>query len=194
MASGTYGFRMEKGRGGKIEIDGLKETQRALREMDNELRFEMKATHLKAAQVVVDGAIRFVPFKTGALAKSIRAAATMTSGKVRVGSASVPYAGPIHFGWPARRIKPQPFIYDAIDVRRQEVYDIYVARINGLIDTYGLDGTKIPASKTRDPGASVKTAPAEKSFEAVSYLRDKAGNITGGVYMSESGELKTVRF
>lgn len=194
MASGTYGFRMEKGRVGKIEIDGLKETQRALREMNHELRFEMKETHLKAAQVVVDGAIRFVPFKTGALAKSIRAAATMTSGKVRAGSAAVPYAGPIHFGWPAHRIKPQPFIYDAMDIRRKEVYDLYAARIYGLIDKHDLDGTKIPASKTRDPGASINVTPTKMSTEAVSYLRDKAGNITGGVFMSETGELKTVRF
>ena len=41
------------------------------------------------------------------------------------GGKEVPYAGPIHFGWPARRIKPQPFFYDAIDGRRDEIKDRY---------------------------------------------------------------------
>ena len=153
----------------------------------------MKETHLKAAEVVVNGAVRYVPVRTGKLAASIRAAATMTSGKVRAGSAAVPYAGPIHFGWPARRIKPQPFIYDAMDVRRKEVYELYAARIYGLIDQYGLDGTKIPASKLRDKGAAITVSP-NGSSEIVSTLRDKAGNITGGVFMDASGNLKTVRF
>lgn len=191
--AGTFGYRVE-GRGGRIQIDGLKETQKALREMNDDLKYKMKETHRKAAEIVVNGAVRFVPVRTGKLAASIRAAATMTSGKVRAGSAAVPYAGPIHFGWPARRIKPQPFIYDAMDVRRKEVYDLYAARIYGLIDTYGLDGTKIPSSRTRDPGGSIKVAPTSMQTEAVSYLRDKAGNITGGVFMSESGALQTVRF
>lgn len=187
--AGKYGYRVESGRGGKIQIDGLKETQRALREMSDDLKTKMKETHRQAAEVVVEGSKRYVPFRTGKLAASIRAAATMTSGKVRVGSASVPYAGPIHFGWPARSIKPQPFIYDAMDVRRQEVLEIYAARITGLIDEYNLDQTKIPGSRTRDPGANMSGG-----WEMASALRDTAGNITGGVYMDKSGNVKTVRF
>jgi HK97 gp10 family phage protein len=187
--AGKYGYRVEEGRGGKIQIDGLKETQKALREMSDDLKYKMKETHREAAEVVVEGSKRYVPFRTGKLAASIRAAATMTSGKVRVGSASVPYAGPIHFGWPARSIKPQPFIYDAMDVRRQEVLEIYSARITGLIDEYNLDQRKIPASRTRDPGATIGG-----SWEIASTLRDAAGNVTGGVYMDKSGNTKTVRF
>jgi hypothetical protein len=68
----------------------------------------------------------------------MRAAATMTSGKVRVGNAAVPYAGAIHFGWPARRIKPQPFIYDSLDGRRNAVAELYAERISGLVRKYNL--------------------------------------------------------
>jgi hypothetical protein len=50
----------------------------------------------------------------------------------------VPYAGPIHFGWPARQIKPNPFIYEVLDDRRQEVYAIYAQRISELIYKYDL--------------------------------------------------------
>ncbi len=124
--------------------------------MSDDPKDEMKSTHKKAAEVIVEGSKRYVPVRTGRLATSIRAVATRTSGRVRAGSAAVPYAGPIHFGWPARRIKPQPFIYDAMDVRRQEVYDLYAARIYGLIDKHGLDGTKIPKSTLNDPGRNIK--------------------------------------
>jgi hypothetical protein len=156
MASGTFGYRVSKGTGSKIQIDGLKETQKALREMSDDLKDEMKPTHKAAAEVIVDGAKRYVPVRTGRLAGSIRALATRTSGRVRAGSASVPYAGPIHFGWPERRIKPQPFIYEAMDTRRKEVLDIYAARIYGLVDKYGLDQSKIPKSRLADPGRSIK--------------------------------------
>lgn len=156
MASGTYGYRVTGGQGAKIQIAGLKETQKALASMSDDLKDEMKSTHKAAAEVIVEGSKRYVPVRTGRLAASIRAVATRTSGRVRAGSAAVPYAGPIHFGWPARRIKPQPFIYDAMDVRRQEVYDLYAARIYGLIDKHGLDGTKIPKSTLNDPGRNIK--------------------------------------
>lgn len=155
--TGVYGYRVAKGQGSRIQIEGLKETQRALREMSDDLRDEMKPTHKAAAEVIVEGSKRYVPVRSGRLASSIRAVATRTSGRVRAGSAAVPYAGPIHFGWPARRIKPQPFIYDAMDARRQEVYDLYAQRIYGLIDKYNLDERKIPASQKRDPGTNIKT-------------------------------------
>lgn len=156
MAKGTYGYRVTGGQGSKIQIEGLKETQKALASMSDDLKDEMKPTHKAAAEVIVEGSKRYVPVRSGRLATSIRAVATRTSGRVRAGSAAVPYAGPIHFGWPARRIKPQPFIYDAMDARRQEVYDLYARRIYGLIDKHGLDGTKIPASRLTDPGRNIK--------------------------------------
>ena len=138
MASaGTFGFRLE-GREGKEEIEGLREVQKALNKFSDATRKEMKSTHLQAAEIVVGASKRFVPIKTGALAQSIRASAVMTGGRVRVGSASVPYAGPIHFGWPARRIKPQPFIYDALDTRRGEVSRLYEKRIAVLMFKYDL--------------------------------------------------------
>lgn len=141
--TGTYGYRLAAGTGGRIQIEGLKETQAALRAASNDLRNEMKPTHKAAAEVIVDGAKRYVPVRSGRLASSIRAAATQTGGRVRAGSAAVPYAGPIHFGWPARRIKPQPFIYEAMDERRGEVLQIYADRISRIFIRYDLDGRTV---------------------------------------------------
>ena len=124
--------------GGQLEIEGLRELQKSLRNLTDDSRNDMKETHRKAGQIVVDGAIRYVPVRTGALAQSMRSAPTQRQGRVRVGSAAVPYAGPIHFGWPDRRIKPNPFIYEVLDERRREVAAIYAERISQLINKYDL--------------------------------------------------------
>ena len=133
--TGQYGFRLD-GNQTKQGIEGLAEINKALRSMSKDTRDSMKATHKKAAEIVIQGAKRFVPVVSGKLAASIRDGSTQRMGRVRVGSASVPYAGPIHFGWPARQIKPQPFIYDALDGRRNEVAAVYVKRIDELTVKY----------------------------------------------------------
>lgn len=141
--TGTYGYRVAPGTGSRIQIEGLKETQAALRAVSDDLKTEMKPTHLKAAEIIVEGSKKYVPVRSGRLASSIRAFATQTGGRVRVGSAAVPYAGPVHFGWPARRIKPQPFIYDAMDERRQEVLQTYADRLSKIFVRYDLDGRTV---------------------------------------------------
>ena len=133
--TGVYGFRVTSGQGKQV-IEGLTEVNKALRNMSKETRDSMKATHKRAAEIVIQGARRYVPVVSGKLAASMRDSSTQRMGRVRVGSASVPYAGPIHFGWPARHIKPQPFIYDALDDRRSEVAAAYVKRIDELTVKY----------------------------------------------------------
>lgn len=125
--------------GGQLEIEGLRDVQKAMRSFSDDSRNDMKETHRKAGQLVVDGATRYVPVRTGALLASLRSAPTQRQGRVRVGSAAVPYAGPIHFGWVARRIKPNPFIYEVLDSRRNEVAQIYAQRISELRFKYDLD-------------------------------------------------------
>jgi len=143
-SSGSFGYRIDSDRQGKAQIVGLRETQKALKALGDATKKELKSTHLEAAQIVVNGAIRTAPIRTGALVASLRAAATMTSGRVRVGDNDVEYAGAIHFGWPARRIKPQPFIYDALDGRRNEVAQLYATRIDQLVRRYDLAGNSPP--------------------------------------------------
>lgn len=142
MADGIYGYRLEKGAPGAARIEGLREVQKALKDLSDDLKNEMKSTHLEAAQIVAKAARPLAPVLTGRLAASIRPAAVRTGGRVRVGASAVPYAGPIHFGWPARRIKPQPFVYEALDPRRDEVAAVYADRINTLVERYGIASDK----------------------------------------------------
>ena len=38
----------------------------------------------------------------------------------------------------AHNIRPQPFLYDALDDRRRQVTDVYQKRVDGLIEKYDL--------------------------------------------------------
>jgi len=138
--TGTFGFRED--REGAVTIEGLSKVQRDLRKLGGDLdlvKGEFLTTNKKVAEVIIEGSKRFVPVQSGALAESIRQASTKKSAKVRVGDGSnVPYAGPIHFGWPKRRIKPQSFIYDAIDGRRAEVAMLYAERVTQIRNKYDL--------------------------------------------------------
>jgi HK97 gp10 family phage protein len=130
--TGSYGYRLESG--GRLEIEGLKEVQRDLRALSKDSRDEMKDTHRKAGEIIAVAAKPLAPNLTGRLSSTIVSAPTQRQGRVRIGRGqSVPYAGPIHFGWPARRIKPQPFIYEALDGRRDEVLKVYEQRMDQLI-------------------------------------------------------------
>jgi hypothetical protein len=140
QAAANYRSEAIGGRGGAVEIQGLKETQKALRGLSKATRDDMKEVHRRAGQIVVDGVQILVPVRTGALLASIKSAPLQRQGRVRIGSLSVPYAGPIHFGWPAQNIKPNPFIYDVLDSRREEVQRAYEGEIAHLIRKYDLDG------------------------------------------------------
>ena len=140
MATGTFGFRA--GPAAAIKVEGLSKVQRDLRKLSTDgldlSKTEFLETNKKVAEIIIGESKKYVPVLSVALAANIRNASTKKSAKVRVGSAAVPYAGPIHFGWPKRRIKPQSFIYDAIDGRRREVAMAYAQRLTQIRNRYGL--------------------------------------------------------
>lgn len=94
----------------RIEVVGARRLRSTMRRAGLDLG-DLKQAHNEAANVVV-GATR-APAVTGRLASTVRAGATQREAIVRAGYASVPYAGPIHWGWAARNIRAQPFLSDA---------------------------------------------------------------------------------
>jgi len=127
-----------------VRIEGMRELRKKIRvvldEMDEQAaRGELKNMNQEAAEIVRQRALTLVPVRTGQLRETLRAAGTQKSARVRAGFKRVPYAGPIHFGWAIRGIRPQPFLYDALDQRRREVFQHYDRQISSLIKQYGLD-------------------------------------------------------
>ena len=120
-----------------IKIQGGKELRRELRKMGDDMQ-DLKELNLDVATIVSERAKDIVPRRTGNLADTIRPSGTKTAGRVRSGFKRVPDAGVIHFGFPARGIKPQPFLYDALDQRRDEVLDRYFQGVKKIQKKAGL--------------------------------------------------------
>ena len=121
----------------RIRIEGYTEVRKGLRAIDKDLVKQLKAVNLESAQMVAGTAKGVVPVLTGKLANTIRAAGTNAAAVVRSGNnGSVPYAGPIHFGWPKRHIAPQPFLYNAMDIERAHILTLYEQRLDALIDEH----------------------------------------------------------
>ncbi len=117
-----------------VEVRGAREFRRALKTLPKAYRKELATIHKKAVKPVVDTAKTLAPRQSGALVGSIRALGSQTSGRAAVGKKSVPYAGVIHYGWPARNIRSQPFLTDALERRQNKVLEIWVTNQTRLID------------------------------------------------------------
>ena len=128
---------MPSAQDGGLKITGAREFRRAMKNMGGDLK-DLSAINRAAAETVAREAKARAPEgPTGRLKKSVRPGATTKKGYVRAGGGAVVYAGPIHFGWPAHNIKPQPFIYDALDERKSEIIDRYEAHIEALVEKVG---------------------------------------------------------
>jgi len=118
-----------------VTVTGGKELRRALKHLEDGTD-DLKDANQAAGQLVADEAETLVPVDSGLLRSSIRAARQAKGASVLAGSGRVPYAAPIHFGWRARNIEPQPFLYDALDNRRDEVVEAYAKQVGQLVKRF----------------------------------------------------------
>lgn len=108
-----------------VRVRGAKRLRRTLKKAGVDLK-QMRQVNLEAAKVVEPVAVagapvggpyrrpgRGRPRAGGRLKRSVRASATQRAGVIKVGGYGVKYAGPIHWGWPAKHIRPQTFAADA---------------------------------------------------------------------------------
>jgi hypothetical protein len=114
--------------GARIRVEGARELRRALKQAGDDAT-DLKDLHHEVGEVVVSEAKTIVPRLSGTLANTIRSSRAKGAAIVRAGQTSIPYAGVIHFGWPGHNIEPQPFLYDAVDARRDEVIRLYEERV-----------------------------------------------------------------
>ncbi len=122
-----------------LKVSGAKEIRRLARKAETrDARKALRDGHKEAARIVSTRATRTAPRRTGRLAGNVRPLGSLTKAQVAAGGARVPYAGPIHYGWPARGIEPQPFITDAVAEKlgnvRHEIETLYL-RVANELDT-----------------------------------------------------------
>lgn len=119
-----------------IEVEGGPQLRRAFKKLGDRAE-DLTALHGDIGEMVEETAEQLVPRVTGTLGDSIRHSKRKTGATVMAGRRAVPYAGPIHFGWRARNIEPQPFLYDALDSRRDDIRKRYVSGIGDLVERFG---------------------------------------------------------
>lgn len=117
-----------------VSFDGLDDLLRTVKNLESKL--VTKAVNKEAAEIVKETADTLVPVRSGRLKRTGRTSGTKAAGVVRYGKAAVPYAGPAHFGHYGRSqggfMRPQPWLYDAADLRGAEVvanYEQFVAKV-----------------------------------------------------------------
>jgi hypothetical protein len=116
-----------------VQVQGARELRKALKQVEGGLE-DLKATHERIAQVVTPVGRREAPRRSGRMAGSVRGSGTKTQAVVRAGGARLPYGGPIHWGWPKRHIKAQPFLTDAGKQTEPTWTRIYQQDTQRLID------------------------------------------------------------
>ena len=130
-----------------IKIAGLRELQKALKDIDGESQKMLRTALNKAAEIVVDEARPKVPTRSGKAKTSMRVMSSQREAKVVGGSAKVPYFGWLDYGGKVGRNKSvvRPFIsagrylYPAYDRNRSRVYDAMVEAITDVATKAGLE-------------------------------------------------------
>lgn len=114
-----------------LVLVGGKQLRRTLRKAGIDLA-EMRAVHRQAAQVAMSASRP--PHRSNDLAGSQRIGATNTTGTLRAGGVRVPYAGVIHYGWPARNITEQPWLLQAAKRTEHRWIALYKAFLDRVLE------------------------------------------------------------
>lgn len=117
--------------GDVIQVSGLKELRRGLREVDKTLGPELRKGLNEIADMVGDAARPLVPSRTGKARSSIKAGSTERAVQLKVGGAKAPYYGWLDFGGKVGRSKSvrRPFIpggryiYPTLRRKREHIED-----------------------------------------------------------------------
>lgn len=129
----------------RVRVEGAANLRRTLKKSGVDLK-QLRSANREAARSILPIATAMAPVgppvpahwsrqhAPGQLKKSMRVAATNRAGMVRSGRKSIPYAGPIHWGWAARNIKAQPWISQAVTQNEAVWMGVYMDHIDDVLD------------------------------------------------------------
>jgi len=120
------------GRAAQVQVQGAAELRRTLRRAGDDLG-DMKDVNAAVARLVATRSVASGPRRSGKLVASVRGSRAVSSAVVRAGGARVPYAGPIHWGWPSHHIAAHPFIADTAVATEPTWTRMYLQGINEII-------------------------------------------------------------
>lgn len=125
--AGRVGFR----------VQGLNAVVRDLQAMGLEVE-DLKDAFSSIAAEGAQVAAGYAPVRSGRLSRDVRGNRAKSKAVVTAGRASVPYAGPINYGWPARNIAANGFMQKADEVMAPRAIQMLETEINTQIRKKGL--------------------------------------------------------
>src|SRR4051812_30386364 len=96
----------------QVKVEGARQMRKSLKAAGEDLS-DLKEASYQTGLLIASAAAARAPVASGRLAATIRPARSVSGVTIRAGSASVRYAGPTHWGWPARNLRARPFLSEA---------------------------------------------------------------------------------
>lgn len=123
--------------GGGVKVEGLTRTTRALKQLGLDVD-DLKDAFSAIAREGAQRAAHHAPKRSGRLASGVRGNRAQSKASVIAGRVSVPYAGAINYGWPARGIRAAGFMQKADHEMRPRALQLLERDINARIKKRGL--------------------------------------------------------
>ena len=121
-----------------ISIQGVKEVTDSLNKMARDLESNIELNK-ELSTTLSQKASALAPKLTGALASSVVGNPSAEKAQIMAGSAAVPYAGVIEYGWPAKNREPQPYLNPAVNDNMGYIIEKYNDSIQKAIKQYNLN-------------------------------------------------------
>lgn len=121
-----------------ISIQGVKEVKDSLDKMARDLESNLDLNK-ELSTTLAQKASALAPRLTGALASSVVGNPSAEKAQIVAGSAAVPYAGVIEYGWPDRNIDAQPYLNPAVNDNMGYIIEKYNDSIKKAIQKYDLN-------------------------------------------------------
>ena len=121
-----------------ISIQGVKEVKDSLDKMARSLESNLDLNK-ELSTTLAQKASALAPRLTGALASSVVGNPSAEKAQIMAGSAAVPYAGVIEYGWPDRNIDAQPYLNPAVNDNMGYIIEKYNDSIQKAIKQYDLN-------------------------------------------------------
>lgn len=124
-----------------VRFEGLSTLKRDIRLLSDELTAELRAWELEGARIAAVAIEAQAPRGTadeydkhpGLLARTVRPGVSARGGTVKAGGGKAKYGGVIHFGWQARNIAPNYFMYRGLADARPEIIHVFEAGVNEVV-------------------------------------------------------------
>jgi hypothetical protein len=121
-----------------ISIQGVKEVTDSLNKMARDLESNIELNK-ELSTTLSQKASALAPRLTGALASSVVGNPSAEKAQIMAGSAAVPYAGVIEYGWPLKNIEAQPYLNPAVNDNMGYIIEKYNESIQKAIKQYDLN-------------------------------------------------------